>query len=144
MHPWMATRRLNLGIFILDDDRLELAMRQSIKENNNVRRSLDLSPFGMSEDDQVHRLLRGFVHTWIFWHCCPTSSIHVNPLFNKTDEPYNSLVSRPTLKDERSFKAYVLNCIKSRPRLCRILQMMPLISWFLRGRALIIFCQSLA
>ena len=55
----MATRRLNLGIFILDDDRLELAMRQSMKENNNVRRSLDLSPFGMSEDDQVHHLLRG-------------------------------------------------------------------------------------
>jgi hypothetical protein len=40
---------------LTEEESLELAMRQSIKENNlNVRRSLEMTPFGMSEDDQVN------------------------------------------------------------------------------------------
>jgi hypothetical protein len=49
-----------------DEDSLELAMRQSMKENKSVRRAIDMSPFGMSEDDQVvmnsgHKLCSGLV-----------------------------------------------------------------------------------
>ena len=36
-----------------EEDSLELAMRQSLKENASVRRAIDMSPVGMSEDDQV-------------------------------------------------------------------------------------------
>ena len=36
-----------------EEDSLELAMRQSLKENVSVRRAIDMSPVGMSEDDQV-------------------------------------------------------------------------------------------
>jgi hypothetical protein len=40
---------------LTEEESLELAMRQSMKENNlNVRRSLEMTPFGMSEDDQVN------------------------------------------------------------------------------------------
>ena len=36
-----------------EEDSLELALRQSMKENASVRRAIDMSPIGMSEDDQV-------------------------------------------------------------------------------------------
>ena len=37
-----------------DEDCFELAMRQSMKENSVARRAIDMSPIGMSEEDQVH------------------------------------------------------------------------------------------